>query len=432
MSSRILDLLYAFVLILATPWLLYRLLVQRKPVAGWRTKLSGAVPLRNTDRPCVWFHAVSVGEVLQLKRLIAEFRQHHSEYDVVISTTTGTGFAVAHEQFPQHQIIYWPFDFSWAVSRAFQRLQPRCVVLVELEVWPNFLRAAERLHVPVCIVNGRISPRSFRGYLRLRPWLAPLFRTLAHVGTQTEEYRERFAALGVPADRLTVTGNLKYDRVQSLRDNPATQQLKAWAGLASNDLVFIAGSTQAPEERIALEVFESLSADFPQLRLLLVPRHRERFEEVARLIVDRGHPLRRRSQTTAHHEDRPVLLLDTLGELAACWGLADIAFVGGSLGNRGGQNMLEPAGYGAAVLFGPNTTNFRDAVEALLNRRAALVVRDPDELRESVRRLILDEASRQQLGLAAQAFVLTQQGATARTLCLLERYVSPSQRRKAA
>lgn len=432
MSSRFLDLLYAVVLVLATPWLLYRLCVQRKPVAGWRAKLSGAVPLRNSDRPCVWFHAVSVGEVLQLKRLISEFRQHHSDYEAVISTTTGTGFAVACEQFPQHQVIYWPFDFSWAVSRALHRLQPRCVVLVELEVWPNFLKAAERLHVPVCIVNGRISPGSFRGYLRIRPWLAPLFRTLAHVGAQTEEYRDRFAALGVPADRLTVTGNLKYDRVQSLRDNPATQELKTWAGLDSTDVVFIAGSTQAPEEQIALDVFESLTTEFPQLRLLLVPRHRERFEEVARLICDRGHSLRRRSQPAVDQAPRPVLLLDTLGELAACWGLADIAFVGGSLGSRGGQNMLEPAGYGAAVLFGPNTTNFRDAVEALLNRHAALVVHDRDELRESVRCLILDESSRSHLGLAAQAFVMTQQGATARTLNLLERYVNPSQRRKAA
>ncbi len=434
MVCTALDILYALAAVAALPWLLYRRVVLRKPVAGLRVKLTGAVSRRQPERPCVWFHAVSVGEVLQLQTLVAEFHGRCPCHEVVISTTTGTGYDVARQKFPQHTVTYWPLDFSGAVNRALEQLRPELVVLVELELWPNFLLAARRRRVPVVVINGRISARSYRGYRRWRSWLRPLFASLTHVAAQTPEYAERFRELGVAADRVTVTGNIKYDRVEGNRRNPQTQELRACFGLATDDLVFIAGSTQDPEERLALEAYETLTCEYPALRLLLVPRHKERFDEVARLVESRGHALCRRSRGSAHSLPHPVLLLDTLGELAACWGLADVAFVGGSLTQRGGQNMLEPAGYGAAVLFGPNTWNFRDIVQELLWREAAIVVNDGAALHSTVRELLENPQARQRLGQAAQAFVLTQQGATAQTLDLLCRTLPsrPSAARPAA
>lgn len=426
----LLNLAYLSIGLLLAPWLTYRHWSQRKSIAGFREKWTGRMTRQYPDRRCVWFHAVSVGEVLQLQSLIAEFAQRHPQHEICITTTTGTGYDIACQKFPQHTINYWPFDFTWAVRRALRTIQPELVVLVELEVWPNFLRIAHAEQVPVIIINGRLSANSYRGYSRLKPILRPLLSTLSQVAVQSAEYAERFAALGVPAERLTITGNIKYDRVQSDRNNPKTSELRRAFGIGPDDLVLIAGSTQDPEERFALDAYEALSDEFPQLRLILVPRHKERFDEVADLVHRRGLRLIRRSDalnsqpSALNPQLSTVCLLDTLGELAACWGLADIAFVGGSLTQRGGQNMLEPAGYGAAVLFGPNTWNFRDIVTQLLSRQAAVVVHDETELRETVRRLITDQVERARLGHTARDFVLTQQGATAKTLAVLDGVLS--------
>jgi 3-deoxy-D-manno-octulosonic-acid transferase len=420
-----LNVVYVLLLAALTPWLVYRRVAQRKTLAGLAEKFWGRVARKNPERPCVWFHAVSVGEVLQLQHLLAEFSRRHPDVEVLLTTTTATGYEVAREKFPQHTLAYWPLDFSWAVARALRSVRPQLVVLVELELWPNFLLAAQREKVPVMLINGRIGAKSHRGYARLRWfWRRPL-SAVTHAAVQTDEYARRLVDLGLSAERVSVTGNIKYDRVQSDRMNPHTAELRTAFGLSADDLVFVAGSTQEPEEQYALDAWQTLRQEIPALRLLLVPRHKERFSSVARLVTERGLPLLRRSALSAPGKASPsglppVLLLDTLGELAAAWGLADIAFVGGSLTQRGGQNMLEPAGYGAAILFGPNTWNFRAIVEALLARNAACVVRDADELRETVRRLALDAHERQRLGAAARAFVLAQQGATVRTLELLD------------
>jgi 3-deoxy-D-manno-octulosonic-acid transferase len=447
MWSGLLNAIYGLALVAVSPWLLYRRVVQRKPVAGFWDKLTGRIARRQPERSCVWFHAVSVGEVLQLQSLVADFAARHPEDELLITTTTGTGFDVARQKFPQHTIAYWPFDFSWGVTRALRVVQPRLVVLVELELWPNFLHAAQRHGVPVALVNARIGAKSYRGYRRLKLFFRSALQGLTAVAAQTPEYAQRLIDLGVPVERVTVTGNIKYDRVQSDRRNSKTSELRRAFGIAENELVFVAGSTQEPEEEYALSAWGALREQFPSLRLILVPRHKERFEEVAKLVESRRHSLRRRSVAVAplknpptpplaggaRGETSPICLLDTLGELAACWGLADIAFVGGSLTQRGGQNMLEPAGYGAAVLFGPNTWNFKDIVEQLFSRDAALVVHDADELRATVQRLLTDAAARQRLGDAARAFVLTQQGATVQTLAVLDRLLeTKSATRRAA
>ncbi len=428
---NVLDLIYSVALLAATPWLLWRRWILKKPVAGLGVKLTGNVARLTGNQRRVWFHAVSVGEVLQLQSLIAEYVRRHPGDAVVISTTTGTGYEVARQKFPDRHVIYWPLDFSWAVQRSLALIQPSLIVLVELEIWPNFLSAARQQNVPVVVINGRISSRSYQGYRRWKFLLSPVFRSLSQVAVQTEEYAERFRELGVPAAQVHVTGNIKYDRVESDRRNPRTQALREFFRIAADDIVFIAGSTQETEEAAALQCYQQLKDEFPQLRLLLVPRHRERFEDVARLVQQSHLPLLRRSRPEQTVE-RPVLLLDTLGELGACWGLADLAFVGGSLTRRGGQNMLEPAAYAAAVMFGPNTANFRDIVHELLSREAAVVVHDAQELAATLRIMLINDAERTRLGIAARSFVLTQQGATLRTLDLLEQQLPAVPQSRAA
>jgi 3-deoxy-D-manno-octulosonic-acid transferase len=419
----LLNVAYLAFLAAVSPILLWRIVARGKYRTGWPEKLLGRVPPRTGDRPCLWFHAVSVGEVLQLEPVLKELRSRLPALEFVISTTTPTGRSVAEAKFPADRVCYFPFDFSWAVRQAIARIRPTAIVLVELEIWPNFILHARRGGIPVALINGRLSERSFRGYRRLRPLVARLLESLQAIAVQNAVYAERFVALGASPTRVSTTGSIKFDRVTTNRHNSKTAELRSAFGIAETDSVFVAGSTQESEESAALHTYLALRERFPSLRLILVPRHKERFDEVARLVEARGLPLRRRSAGSRcdSHEDasRPVLLLDTLGELAACWGLADVAFVGGSLTKRGGQNMIEPAGYGAAVLFGPNTQNFRSVVELLLSADAARVVRDGAELTAAVADCLEHPERAREQGRRAQELVLSQQGATLRTVEIL-------------
>ena len=421
-AGWILNLLYGVLLVAAAPWIAYRRLRFGKDRAGWGQKLFGDIPARPGAKPCVWFHAVSVGEVLLLKPVLEQLRRERPSVEIVISTTTQTGQAVAREKYPFARLLYYPFDFTWAVARAIRRIRPEAVALVELELWPNFIAAVHEAGIPLVLLNGRISERSFRGYSRIGRLVSGWLNRFTVLTAQTEEYAERLRQLGAPADRVLVTGSVKYDGLEHDRGNPRTEALRQAFGIGADETVFIAGSTQAPEEQLAIETYRTLKTDHPGLRLVIVPRHQERFEEVASLIERSGLGLRRRSTpgSAASSTTRPVLLLDTLGELSACWGLADIAFVGGSLSKRGGQNMLEPAAYGAAVLFGPNTFNFRHAVELLLARDAAKVVRSGDDLTTAVRELLSNRLQRQAMGERARELVLSQQGATERVVSILK------------
>lgn len=433
MFAWLLNFAYAALILAVSPWVAYRILVQRKNRVGWGEKLLGNVSPRTSGKPCLWFHAVSVGEVLQLQPVLELLAVQRPDCEFVISTTTTTGHDVARTRYPQHRVIYFPLDFSWSVRRALLRINPTAIVLVELELWPNFIHAAAERVIPVLLINGRISERSFRGYRRLRPIIRGLLRKLSVCAMQNETYAARLKDLGANSEHLHITGSIKFDRVQTDRRNSKTLELRRVFGLNDGERVFIAGSTQPPEERYAIESYLALREKHPDLRLILVPRHKERFDEVGRLVTDEFHlPLIRRSQCSRHtpcavrHGTRSVpatLLLDTLGELSACWGLADVAFVGGSLTNRGGQNMIEPAGYGAAVLFGPNTQNFRDIVETLLSGQAAVVVRNPTELSQQLDHFLSHPEEAAAYGEKARQIVLGQRGATERTVELICRAI---------
>jgi 3-deoxy-D-manno-octulosonic-acid transferase len=412
----LLNLVYFALVLVASPWLVYQAIRNGKYREGYAEKLFGRVPLRRGDRPCIWLHAVSVGEVNLLAVLIKELRRRRPEAEIVVSSTTRTGLELARKKYADLTTFYCPLDFSWACRAAVRRLRPSLLVLAELELWPNLIRAADESGVSVAVVNGRLSENSFRGYRRIRWIVQKILARLSLVAVQNEEYAARFRALGCDTDKLVVTGSLKFDGASTDRANPQTSRFASLAGLQPNDVVFLAGSTQVEEEAAAVAAYRALCDEFSQLRLVIVPRHAERFEEVAKFLERSGLPFGRRSQLDANPTASRVLLVDAIGELGAWWGTSHIALVGGSLGSRGGQNMIEPAAYGAAVSFGPNTQNFRDIVAALLGAEAAVVIHDVDELTAFVRRCLTKKAYAADLGERAQRLVLANLGATARTV----------------
>ncbi|MCA9248504.1 MAG: 3-deoxy-D-manno-octulosonic acid transferase [Planctomycetales bacterium] len=417
--AYLLNFVYCLLLILALPKLLWGAIFAGKYREGFAAKFLGRVPQRRDEAPCIWLHAVSVGEVNLIGTLVQRIESTWDGWQIVISTTTKTGYDLACKRYARHTVMYCPLDFSWAVKTAMRRVRPNLFVLAELELWPNLLRYAGRLGAKTAVINGRLSERSFRGYRRIRWFLRPLLAQLDLVAAQNETYADRFLALGARRDAVTVTGSLKFDGAETQRDNPATLRLKRLAGFHDHDLIFLAGSTQAPEELVALSVFRRLAEQHANLRLVLVPRHPERFAEVASILDRSGVPWQRRSELsspTGPTERKPILLVDAVGELGAWWGAAQVGFVGGSLSTRGGQNMIEPAAYGAAVSFGPNTWNFRDIVAIMLEAQAGVVVRDEAELLAFVGRCLDDPIYAAALGRRAQQLVRSQLGATTRTL----------------
>jgi len=422
----LLNLIYLLAWLCLAPWLCWQAWMRKKPVRGLWAKWFGHVGrIANpaySHSPVAWFHGVSVGEIHLLRQVVTRFRECFPHWQCVVSATTATGFEEARKQFADLPVVFWPFDFTWAVKNALRTIRPTLVVLSEGEMWPNFIGAAKAQGVKVAVINGRMSPRSARRFARFRWLLSGVFGQLDWIGAQNDEYREHFLALG--ATTVVSTGNIKYDGVSTERGNARTQAMRTLLSIAPDALVWVAGSTQDPEEALAVDIYRRAKAVHPQLRLILVPRHPERFDEVARLLERSGLAFVRRGELNVGTSIPPdaIILVDTIGELSAIWGLANIAFVGGSLdGKRGGQNMIEPSAFGAAVLFGPHTWNFKQTVADLLARAAAIEVRDGPALETAVMRLLADRTQRDRLGEAARAFVLSQQGATARTLDELQK-----------
>jgi 3-deoxy-D-manno-octulosonic-acid transferase len=444
----LLDFAYLLLILLSLPWLVKEAVSKGKYREGFGAKFLGLVPRRKTEGgKCVWFHAVSVGEVNLLDPLLKKIKATQPDWECVVSTTTKSGMALARKKYANLAVFYCPLDFTWAAAAAMRRVRPDVLVLAELELWPNLIRAAKRRGAEVAVINGRLSEKSFRGYRRIRWFIGRLLRRIDVIAAQDETYGGRFAALGAEQAQIEVTGSMKFDGAETDRQNSKTRRLAELAGIAADDMVFLAGSTQVPEEEAAIGIFKRLAEEFPRLKLIVVPRHPERFDEVANLLDASGVAWQRRTgldgakgaeglvpSTNAKSPIRRdelggsqtprVLLVDVVGELGAWWGTAQMAFVGGSFGNRGGQNMIEPAAYGAAVSFGPNTWNFRDIVAAILEHQAAVVVKDPSELETFIRRCLTDRAYATELGRRAQTLVRAQQGATEKTLGLLRNLIS--------
>jgi 3-deoxy-D-manno-octulosonic-acid transferase len=440
-----LNLCYALALWWLFPWLLWRALHTGRYRRWFSSRFLGLVPLprHRLTTKCVWFHGVSVGEIHLLIPLVQAFRKRFPDWQIVVSASTDSGLDEAGKRFADLTVIPWPWDFTWAVGRVLDIIQPRLVVLAESELWPNFLQAARRRQIPVCVVNGRISPRTARRWGRWPDLVRRLLlQPITHFAVQNEVYAERLRELGVPSDKISVTGSIKYDG--ALHHQPEkTQELARWLGVSwprqhpsevedvrspvGSPILWLAGSTHPPEEEIVLRVFADLRCRYPRLHLLLVPRHPDRFEAVAQLVASTGLTWVRRSRHPQPLASLPaVILWDTIGELQAAWGLADLGFVGGSLdGRRGGQSMIEPAGQGVPCLFGPHVWNFREPAEQLVERGAAILIPHAVDLAPQVEQLLQDPQRRRRMGQIAQEFVRSQQGAVQRTLQVLENVLKP-------
>ena len=408
------NFLYLLFFLIASPWMLWRI-IQGKNRRGWLHKFFGLVPRRTQNGTCVWMHAVSVGEVNLLQPVIDEFLAKEPELRIAISTSTETGFDLAKEKYSQHQVFFCPHDFSWAIKNAFKRIKPNAIILAELELWPNLISIADKLHIPVIVINGRISDKSHRGYQRFKDLTTPMFRRLSLVLAQTKTYADRFIDLGCDAHRVSISGSVKFDGVTTNPDNPQTQQLAGEAGFSPEDFVFVAGSTQLEEDLIAAEVFERLPPEFPNLKLVLVPRHPNRCQQLEQQLKQSSIEIDLRSELPADRDSSRPLVVNVIGELGHWWGRANAAYVGGSMGSREGQNMIEPSAYGVPTSFGPRTKNFRDIVNQLLAQEAAVIVNNSAELERFLRDCLTSPQTMKAMADRAQAVVLQNVGAAEKT-----------------
>ncbi|MBN2133011.1 MAG: 3-deoxy-D-manno-octulosonic acid transferase [Sedimentisphaerales bacterium] len=423
----ILDCLYLLAGLAFVPVVLYRRLRYGRYRRGWAQRF-GKIERRTNSKKCIWLHAVSVGEVNAAKTLLAELEKRFGDFEIVVSTTTDTGFARASKLFGDtYSVFYFPFDFSWVMRRAFRHINPTICLLMELEVWPNFVFTARRREVPVVVVNGRISDKSFAQYRRVRGLTRLFFGKIDLVLAQTEEYADRFRKLGCSARRVVVTNSLKYDTAQIADRIDGADALAETLNLARARL-WVAGGTGPNEEKIILEAYKALiqETDFAGVRLAVVPRKPERFDEVAQLIEQMGFPLVRYSRLKGS-TDRPpvqskaVILGDTMGDLRKFYSLATIAFVGRSLVPMGGSDMMEAAALGKCTLFGPHAFNFRQTVEALLAQQGAIQVPDGDALLRTVRKCLAEPGYAEKTARDGQDVIRKNQGATERSVAQIER-----------
>jgi len=413
-------------MLLSLPYWLYQILRHGKYRTGFTARL-GRVPARliaandAPSRRVIWVHAVSVGEVLAVSGLVTEMRRTFPYHRVLVSTTTDTGQELARKRFGEDNVFYFPMDFAFAIRRYLRVLRPELVVLAETEFWPNFLREAHASGARIAVVNARISDRSWPRYTRFR-WA--LRKMLEHVDlflAQTEDDSVRLQSIGAPAQRVQVTGNLKFD-VNPPSPPPIVESLRRSLAADKAGPVLVCGSTVEDEEPPLLKAFENLRVAHPRAVMILAPRRPERFDEVAILLQKLGMPSWRRSLWAGESLAGGVLLVDSIGELAALYALADVAFVGGSLVPRGGHNIIEPAQHSVAIVVGPHTENFRDIV-ALFKSHEAVRVAALSELPLTLMQLLADDVERRTLGLRAEETLRSQMGATARTLAALKTLV---------
>ena len=372
--------------------------------------------------PCGWIHAVSVGEAIAAAPLVEGLRRLYPDLPLVVTTVTETGAGVVRDRFRDvatHR--YFPLDLPGPARRAVDTINPAFFVCMETELWPNVLRALARRGVPAMIANGRISDRSWRRYRLVRRLLRPMLEGIRVFAMRSDEDARRIIALGAPAERVVVTGNLKHEA----QPDPAGS-IDLWRrllGLAAGQRVWIAGSTHRGEEEAVLEAHARAVSRHPGLGLVLAPRHPERVGEVVALVRGRGWPAVRRTELPAQRSTRAVIVLDTVGELAQLYALGDVVFVGGSLVPVGGHNMLEPALRGKPVLYGPHTENFREEAELLVAAGAARVVPDGEALGVEVERLLGDADGAVRMGLAGREAVAGRNGAVRETLDLVGRFL---------
>lgn len=420
MSYFFYSVVLALGMLLSLPYWLYQILRHGKYRTGFVERM-GKVPPRlfganasTHPRHVIWVHAVSVGEVLAVSGLLAELRRSFPRHRVLVSTTTDTGQVLARKRFGEENVFYFPMDFGFAIRPYLRALQPELVVLAETEFWPNFLRLVYASGARIAVVNARISDRSWPRYRRFRWALQKMLRHVDLFLAQTQQDSVRLQSIGAEAARVQITGNLKFD-VNLPAPPPIVESLRRSLAEEQAGPVLVCGSTVDGEEPPLLKAFENLRVAYPRAVMILAPRHPERFDQVAILLQQLGIRSYRRTRWAGETLNGGVFLVDSIGELAALYGLADVAFVGGSLVPRGGHNIIEPAQHGVAIVTGTSTENFRDIVSLFQSREAVRIV-TLAELPLTLMQLLANDAERYALGRRAGETIRSQMGATSRTL----------------
>ena len=418
----IIDLFYITIFVLTLPVLVLKVLRERRYAGVLRDRLRPAPP-RTSDKPCIWIHAVSVGEVKLAAGLAKEIERQLPCHEIAVSSTTVQGMEIARKTFAGRTVFNSPLDFSWVVRADYRNLRPCCLVLVELELWPNLLVEAKRLDLPVVVINCRITERSNRGYQLLDTFWGGFIPSLGvrMFCTQNEVYARRLLGLGIPSARVRVTGSMKYDGLRTTGDAARQKALREQLGLAEKSLVLVAASTHDDEEAQLADIFPSIAKEFPAARLVIVPRHVERAEAVVKAVSKAGlRPVRKTQLTekSAESDWRTIPIVDTMGELIDVMALATVVFVGKSISveNRGGHNMLEPAALGKPVIFGPHVANFQSEADFLLANGAARQVRGKIGLRDACVEFLRSPDLRNEMGRKAAGLIAQNQGATRRNV----------------
>jgi 3-deoxy-D-manno-octulosonic-acid transferase len=405
------NLLLVLLTIILFPCILFKLATVPKYRGGITQKLGrvrkGVQKLLGEKRP-IWVHAVSVGEVMAAHPLIRELKKKYPDRVLLLSTVTVTGNHTAKQRVPEADaVFYFPFDYPWTVRRVIGMINPAIVLVAETELWPNFFRELRRQGIPAAVINGRISPRSYARYRRFRGFFSQVFENVASFCMQSEEDAVRIRDIGAAPDRVIVTGNLKFDqKIVAVQQPPLL--------IGGGRSVITAGSTHRGEEAILLEIYTRLRKKYPDLVLIIAPRHPERFNEVCGLITNAGYECQRRTRLKGPVKD--IVLLDTIGELRAFYSICDIAFVGGSLVKVGGHNLLEPAAMKKPVIFSRYMFNFKEISEAIIQAGGGALVRDKEELYLELDNLLSNKQRAAEMGQKAHQVIAANSGATLRTI----------------
>ncbi|HEX5701997.1 MAG TPA: 3-deoxy-D-manno-octulosonic acid transferase [Pyrinomonadaceae bacterium] len=420
------SLLLTLGFIILLPWFVLEALRSGKYVTGLRQRLGNLPAFNANGKPVVWLHCVSVGEAQAAQSLVREISKRFPKLALVISTTTATGQQVAGELFRDQAaaIFYFPIDWAWTIRRVLSRLQPAAILVMETELWPRMFREARKREIPVALLNGRISDKSFGRYKLVRPFIRRVLNDLTLAAMQTSQDGARIEQLGMPSNRISIAGNLKFDSASTTSDFDLGSEIRNRFAFHDYRPLIVAASTHDPEERVVIDAFRSVRQTHSGARLLIAPRHPERFAEVAALLSNSGFSAVRRSATpSADDAGADVVLLDSIGELRAVYPLADVAFVGGSIAPHGGHSLIEPGAHGVCTVTGPHTQNFAAVTQALLDEDALIQLSESDEPAAALARvfteLLSDEPKRRSIAARAKAVCDRNRGATERTIDLI-------------
>jgi len=421
MYYTVYNLILFFGTVLFLPVILFKLATVPKYRGGISQKLGWVrrdlMKVIAGGRP-IWVHAVSVGEVMAVHPLVRELKKKYPRRKLIISTVTITGNYTARQRVPEADaVFFFPFDYPFVIRKVLKMINPAMVLVAETELWPNFFRELKRAGIPSVVINGRISPHSFKNYIKFKGFFKQVFEQVDLFCMQSDADAERIRTIGAVAEHVLVTGNLKFD--QKLSEPQAKP-----VAIPKTRKVITAGSTHRGEEETLLWVFAKLRGKFPELMLILAPRHPERFDEVEGLVNSAGFECQRRTRLKGQFKD--VLLLDTIGELRSFYAVCDIAFVGGSLVKIGGHNLLEPAAVKKPVIFSKYMFNFKEISEALMASGGGIMVKDKNELYVQLDSLLSDKARAQQIGERAFKVIELNSGAARKTIAAVDQFITRS------